>query len=278
MDEIMTVDTEFDAVVPEFWSTNWYPTLLERTPWVSVIGKDYENEIRQLGDTVNITTLPQFGEARDLPEGVANDAAKITLGNTKLLINKQTVQDFIVTSRAEKQGLPVQMKIMDLCFFSIVKKMQKNIIAAISPSTSPDHTQAYDSGTTLGLSDWIAAKQALDDQNVSEMARQAILDSAQLNDLFNISGFMSRDFIPNAQGMQTGAIQTPILGFDVKWTTEADGVSTFFSPEFLQMAVQEDPVPKLFDLGVKGLRAKRVNMTVLYGIKQIDGLRVYQKA
>lgn len=279
MDDIMTVDNEFSAVVPEIWSASWYPTLLERLPWASSVGRTYESAIQALGDTVNITIFPQFPEARDLAEGSRNDAQKITLGNAQLLINKQTVQDFIVTARSERQGMDVQTKLMELAFFSIMKKMQKNIIAAIAPSAAdPDHVVPYASGTTLGLSDWIEVKGLLDAQNVSEFGRKAILDSPQLNNLFNISGFMSRDFVPTSQAMQSGAISTPVLGFEVLWTTVADGVSTFFSPEFLQIAVQENPMPKIFDLGSDGQRAKRVNMTVLYGIKQVDGTRVVQKA
>lgn len=278
MDEQMTVDTEFSAVVPEIWSASWYPTLLERLPWASSVGKDYEKDIQALGDTVNITIFPQFPEARDLPEGQKNDAQKITLGNSQLLINKQTVQDFIVTARSERQGMDVQQKLMDLAFFSIMKKMQKNIIANVAPSTSaPDHVIPYQSGTTMALADWIEVKGLLDDQNVPEQGRKSILDSPQLNNLFNISGFMSRDFVPSSTMMQTGVIQTPVLGFEVLWTTVADGISTFFSPEFIQIAVQENPVPKIYDLGGDGQRAKRVNMTVLYGIKQVDSLRVVQK-
>lgn len=279
MDEQMTVDTEFSAVVPEIWSASWFPTLYERLPWNASVGRDYENAIQALGDTVNITIFPQFPEARDLPEGARNDAQKISLQNAQLLINKQTVQDFIVTARSERQGMDVQQKLMELAFFSIMKKMQKNIQATIAPSVaSPDHVVPYASGTTLGLTDWIEVKGLLDGQNVSEFGRKAILDSEQLNNLFNISGFMSRDFVPSSQAMQTGAITTPVLGFEVAWTTMADGVSTFFSPEFLQIAVQENPVPKLYDLGGDGQRAKRVNMTVLYGIKQVDSVRVVQKS
>lgn len=57
-------------------------------------------------------------------------------------------------------------------------------------------------------------------------------------------------------------------------TTEASAVSHFFHPIYLTMAVQERPVPKVFDLGVDGVRAERVNMGVLWGLKQLDGLRV----
>lgn len=279
MNEQMDANTEFDAVIPEIWSSSWYPTLLERMVFADSVGHAYEQDIQALGDKVNITTFPQFPEARDLAEGQANDAQKITLGNSQLVVNKQTVQDFIVTKRAERQSLDVQQKIMELAFFSIIKKMQKNIIAEIAPSVSaPDHVIPYSSGTTMALADWIEVKTLLDNQNVNENGRIAILGTNQINALFNISGFMSRDFVPNSEAMSNGAITSPVLGFLVKWTTVVADTSTFFSPEFLQMAVQENPVPEIFNLGADGSRAKRVNMTVLYGLKQVDSLRVVQKA
>lgn len=279
MDEQMQVDVEFDAVVPEVWSSSWYPNLFEKMVFAESVGHAYEQEIQALGDRVNITTFPQFPEARDLAEGQKNDAQKITLGNSQLIINKQTVQDFIVTKRAERQSLDVQQKIMELAFFSIIKKMQKNIIAEIAPSTaSPDHVVPYASGVTMALADWIEVKGLLDTQNVNEAGRIAILGTTQINNLFNISGFMSRDFVPNSEAMANGAISSPVLGFQVKWTSVVGDTSSFFSPEFLQMAVQENPVPEIFNLGGDGQRAKRVNMTVLYGIKQVDSVRVVQKA
>jgi hypothetical protein len=279
MDEQMDAITEFDAVIPEIWSSSWYPNLFEKMVFAESVGHAYEQDIQALGDKVNITTFPQFPEARDLAEGQKNDAQKISLGSTQLVVNKQTVQDFIVTKRAERQSLPVQQKIMELAFFSIIKKMQKNIMAEIAPSAAaPDHVLPYSSGVTMALADWIEVKGLLDAQNVNENGRIAILGTNQINSLFNISGFMSRDFVPNSEAMSSGAINSPVLGFLVKWTTSVEDTSTFFSPEFLQMAVQENPVPELFNLGGTGDRAKRVNMTVLYGIKQVDGLRVVQKA
>lgn len=277
MDQIIRAGTEASVIVPQIWSESWYPTLIEKLPWNDSVGTVYQGEIQAMGNTVNITTFPQFPEAIDLAEGARADAQNITMGQSQLVINHQVVQDMIITSIAQIQGLDAQQKLMDLMFFSIMKKMQKIIIADVAPSASaPDHTIAYTTGTTLALADFLAAKELLDTQNVNDNGRVAIFDVPQYNDLFNIAGFMSRDFVPNADAISQGAIATPVLGFQVKWTSVAAGVSSFFHPEFLQMAVQSKPSPQVYDLGVDGQRAHRVNMTVLFGEKQVDSVRVAQ--
>jgi len=274
-DQIMKGSSELDAITPELWSARFYPTLKERMVFASSVSDDYQGEIAALGDQVNITTFPQFSEATELAEDAKNDADSITLGSTPLIINKQIVKDFIITKKGKKQSLEAGNRLRDLAFHSIMKKMQNIIIAAIVPNAAaPDHSISFDSGTTLALADILEVKELLDDADVPEEGRQGILGSAQNNDLFNITGFTSRDFIPAGSPLTAGAITTPVLGFTMDWTSEAGNTSYFFHPLFLQMAVQDQPAPSVHDLEVNGIRAERVNMTVLFGVAQIDGLRV----
>ena len=74
--------------------------------------------------------------------------------------------------------------------------------------------------------------------------------------------------------MTTGAFSTNILGFQPRMTTEASNVSHFFHPMYYTVAVQESAAPAAFDLGLEGKRATRVNLDILCGIQQLDGLRV----
>ena len=106
------------------------------------------------------------------------------------------------------------------------------------------------------------------------MGRVLITGAAQFNDLFNITGFTSRDYIPAGSPLTEGAINTPIAGFTHKWTSEAGATSYAFQPMFLQMAVQQSPDVQEYDLGVEGKRARRYNMDVLFGVKQVSNLRV----
>jgi hypothetical protein len=275
-DEVMKASVELDGVVPELWSAAFYPTLLETLPFNDSISRDYEGEIQALGDTVNINSFPQFELAQEINEDEKADADSVTVSKQQLVINKQVVKDFILTKKAIRQSIDSQNALRDLALHSILKKMQQIIIAETVPNASaPDHSIAYDSGTTLALADILEAKELLDNQDVPDNgSRVMILGAAQWNDLFNITGFTSRDFIPAGSPLVSGQIVTPILGFRPRMTTEVSSTAYLFHPMYQTMAVQQSPDVAVYDLGGEGKRAMRVNMDVLFGVKQLDGLRV----
>lgn len=278
VDQVMT-KTELDGIIPEVWSASFYPTLLERMPFNDSVSRDYEGDIRALGDIVNINDFPQFDMADEIQEDEKANADSITPNKQQLVINKQLVKDYILTKRAQAQSMEAGNKLRDLAMHAVMKKMQQIIVAEIVPSASaPDHTGAYASGTTLALADILDAKEALDTQDVEESGRTMIVGPAQYNDLFNITGFISRDFIPAGSPLTEGAIKTPVLGFGFKWTSEVGNTAYFFHPIFLTMAVQQKPDVKVYDLGGDGTRGTRVNLDVLFGVKQLSNLRVYTKS
>ena len=136
MDQIMTAGTELSALRPEIWSANFYPTLLEALPFNDSVARNYEGEIRQLGNTVNITSFPQFGDANEVQEGEKNDADGVTAANTQLVIDKMLVKDFIVTDLAQIQTIDASNALPDLAYHAILKKMLSIIISQIVPSSS----------------------------------------------------------------------------------------------------------------------------------------------
>jgi hypothetical protein len=193
-----------------------------------------------------------------------------------MIVNKQTVKDYIVTDRAKVQTIEHSNALRDLAFFAIMKKMQADIIAEISPSAAaPDHQIAYDAGSTLALADLLEGKELLDAANVpDDGSRVMITDAPQWNDLFNITGFTSRDFIPAGSPLTSGALPAQILGFNPKFTTEASAVTYLFHPAFMQVAVQKELGVKEYDQGVEGKRSVRINSTMLWGVAQFSDVRV----
>lgn len=274
-DQLITAGTEASAIVPELWSARFYEVLLAELPFNASISRDYEGEVSDLGDIVNISTVPEFSAATELSEGARNDADAVTMTKQQLVINKRLVKDFIVTKKAQLQSLPMMDKLREHAVYSIMKKMQSLIIADIVPSASaPDHQIAFDSGTTLALADILEAKELLDAQDVMQGNRKLICGVAQYNDLFNITGFTSRDYIPAGSPVTQGAIATPVLGFDVEMTSELGNVAYCFHPSFMTMAVQDQLSVNAYDLGQDGVRASRVNVDLLFGLKQLDDKRV----
>jgi hypothetical protein len=149
------------------------------------------------------------------------------------------------------------------------------IIESIVPSASaPDHSIAFDSGTTLALADILEGKELLDTADVPSADRHMVLGPAQLNDLFNITGFTSRDFILNDGPLQTGQAPSQLLGFMPHYTTLAANVAYLFHRSFMTIASQQGMEVKEYDLGGDGKRATRVNLDTLLGMKLMDGERV----
>jgi len=274
-DQLMTAASEMSAIIPEKWSSNFYDSLLENLPFASLISREWEGEIQDLGDIVNVSQVPQFDDAEILDEDGKADAEAKTISNIQLVINKRAVKDFIVTRRALLQSLPAMDKLQDMAIFALEKKIQSEIINDIVPNAAtPDHSIAYDSGTTLALADVLEGKELLDEANVPQEDRHMVMGSAQMNDIFNISGFTSSDFLLAGAPLQTGSLPQQLLGFLPAMTTEVGNVVYQFHRSFLTLAVQEGMTVQEFNLGLEGKRASRVNVDTLLGIKQLDGLRV----
>jgi len=274
-DQIHTAASELSVIVPELWSARYYDVLLAELPFNAIISRDYEGEIQNLGDTVKISTFPEFSDATELAEGARADADAITVAQQSLLINKRINKDFIVTNKAQLQSLPAMDKLRELAIYSIQKKIQSLIISLSVPSASaPDHQIPYDAGSTLALADLLEAKELLDTQNVPMSDRHAVFGAAQTNDIFNIGGFTSSDFILAGSPLTSGEISQSLLGFSPHMTTEVGAVSYLFHRSYFTMAAQQGLAVAVYDLGADGKRAARVNVDTLVGFKQLDNKRI----
>ena len=271
----ITNTTTNAAIIPEVWSSKFLNTLVDRLAFIGSVDNSYEGEIQALGDIVNISSIPEFDEATLLGEGASGDSQAVTVSGQQLTINSRAYKDIIVTKKAQIQSLAFMDKLRDAMIFSVMKKMHADIISAIVPSASaPDHTISYDSGTTLALADILEAKELLDTQNVAELGRIAVMSAEQWNDLFSITGFISRDYIPAGSPLTSGSIPTPIAGFTPKMTNIVSTTSHWYHPSFLTVAVQDQLNVAIFLLGADGVRGTRVNADILYGIKQLADVRI----
>lgn len=269
--------TNTAAIVPEVWSARFYEVLLVDLVYMDIVDKNYEGEIQALGDTVNISTMPEFGDASDLAEDEAADADSITISGQQLLINKRTFKDAIVTKRSQLQSLSFMDALRDKMIFAIMKQMQADIIAAsIASASAPDHQIAYDSGSTLALADLLEGSELLSTAEVPQADRKCVVGSAQFHDLFNVTGFTSKDFIPAGSPLSSGMFNTQLAGFDVMHTNAVGAVTQLFHPSYITCAVQDSLNINVYDLGSQGKRADRVNADVLWGLKQLDDERIVQ--
>lgn len=275
MNQITSSDTLVSAIVPELWSQQWYDVLLADLPFNALISKDWEGELASLGDTVKIPTMPEFSEATELPEADANDADGVTVSTQDLVINKRIVKDFIVTNKALLQSIPFVEKLKGLAQYAIMKKIQALIISLTVPSAAaPDHTLSAVSAGTYALADILLQKELLDDQNIPMSDRHMVLGSGPLNDIFNITGFTSSDFVASGSPLASGQLPAQLVGFMPHFTTIVASTVYAFHGSYFTMAAQQGMQVKEYDLGHTGFRGNRVNCDTLIGMKQLDNKRV----
>lgn len=274
----MTAGGAVSAIVPQIWSQKFTQNLRAALPWIDCVARDYEGEIQNLGDRVFIPTLPDGSVASIMGEGAVGETDAATASTTPLIINLRAYKDFKISDQAQLQSISFMDQLRDIAINAIMQKMQNLIIASVVPSPSaPDHTLAYTSGTTLALVDILAAKRLLDAANVPDDSRFMISGTGQANDMLNIVNFVNTQYAPTMAGAApsiTGAVQLPVEGFIPKKTTANGNVSHFFHRSFLQMAVQKQLSIKLYDLGVLGERGYRLNVDILFGLKQNFDTRV----
>lgn len=276
MDQIHRKSAELSVLSQSLWSQKYYEVLLAELPFQSLISKDYEGEISGfLGDSVRISSFPEFDEANILAEDERNDASAVTVTQQTLNINYRVAKDFIITNLAMLQSLPSMDKLRDLAIYSINKKIQSLIISLAIPSASaPDHQIAYDSGTTLALADLLEVKELLDAQDVPMSDRHMVVGAAQLNDLFLVTGFTSTDYGVSNAPLLNGGLPSQMVGFMPHFTSLVGNTSYYFHSSFMTMATQQGLNVKEFDGGVNGDRNYRINVDSVLGLKILDNTRI----
>ena len=272
-DQLHTTGGTLSAIVPENWSEKFTDVLRANRPLLAKVARTYEGDV-QRGDTVRIPSLAD-GTAVILAEGAAADAVASTSTTSSLVVDEMVAIDHIVTTQGELQSISFMNHLRDGMVNAISQKMETQLFAAISPSTSaPDHVISYDSGSTLARADILEAKDLLDIQNVPVDNRCLITGTAQMNDLLTVDQLINADYGNGGMGTVNGYLSKPVLGFEAASTTNANTTTYLFHPSFLQMAVQKSLSIKIDDLSVLGQRGFRVSASLLFGYVQLHNDRV----
>ncbi len=272
--QIILATGDAAAIVPEIWSGLFTSNLNDAIVLNSLISRDYENEIKNLGDIVKI---PSIGDvvAQNLPEGAAGQSQGISASTQDLTINKRSYVDFEITDQAQLQAVSFTEKIRTLAFAAIMRLMQDDLFSDVVPSTSaPDHTIDFDSGTTLADADLLEILDLAEDANWPAEGRHLVVGPRQKNDVLAITKFVDKDTNLGSSPTASGQITEPIYGDAFAWTTAAGAQAFKFHESFMQMAVQKELQVKLFDKGVTGERSDRLNIDILWGNRQVHNDRV----
>jgi len=272
-DQVLTVGGSNAAIVPEVWSSLFQTEFNDSVVFPAIVRRDYEGEISGRGDTVHIPSIADV-TATDLLDGARNDAITITATVDDLVVDSIAAVDFKVSTLADLQSIPFMDELRARGSAAILRKIQDDMIAAVSPSASaPDHVIAYDSSTTLQDADLL---EAFDLEATANWARSQdkylVTGELQYNDIANIAKFYDKT-LSGVAGVEQGKMLAPVYGHSVSSSTACGTTTYLFEGSFMQAAIGGLNV-SVTDLAVLGERGYRLNMDVIYGIKQVHNDRV----
>lgn len=278
--------SDIAAQIQEFWSDLFMQELREKMLLGSLVNRDYEGEIRQLGDTVKVSQI-NAPEGQLLTVGTNADSfssEKISTSQVEVKADKRAVASYeiedlvLLQSQLGNKDSEIRSSLM----FSVMRKINDELYSKVSPSTSaPDHTKT-------GVTDFNASEVS----TLRKLAGQArwnrdkpwwlLVDPSYNKDLLDSQTLTSSDFIGPDQPVVGGQIVSQRFGFNIL-EDDSRGIQTLsaadsedmalaFHPDFLLFVMQTQPTFKLSDLHSNKQFGSLLSVDVVFGSKLgVDG-------
>ncbi len=260
----MGADTELAVAIPEVWANRIVQSILTKSGLISAVNRDYENEVAEMGDTVNIT---KTGLLAAVPK-VAN--TRVTYQNPsatqiQVLLSHHEIVPFMIEDIAASQAIP---GVMDAYINDAVNALVNKIEASIAEEyANATYTEDWDdSSDDTKYTSILAART---DLRVTEKLPNDVPTYLVVRDeaeLLTVTNFIDAATI-SGRPVETGEVGE-IAGFKVKESSE---INTVVSPSGThRMAFAKDAIT----LATRPLRMAAANLGARSAVIQKDGISV----
>jgi len=241
--------TELDNIIPEIWSTKWYPILRANTPLTNFVARDYEGELK-FGDTIYVHQVEDATGEILTDDKASFNSEIMTINRIPIIVNQRFSAAFEFTDMAQLQSQTFENEARSALVNGIALQMENYITGLLLPSTSsPDHDIAPAAASDLVAADVAGIRTLLSIQNVPEAERALFLAPSYYGDLMTKTTISSSDYIPAGSPTSTGTMPFPIFGFNV---TEArnlgNDIGYAIHKSAVQMIIQQGLRIKISDL------------------------------
>jgi len=267
---------ELDNLIPEIWASNMYDELRNQLQMGSVFSREYEGEIRDMGDTVRVNQIvAPSGEILSNDKDTFNPES-MTVNQYTVVVNKRAVASFEFTSLAQLQSQAFERDAQEALVYAVQKKIEQDIIDSLLPSTSaPDHDIAPASAGDLDASDLAGIRTLLSKALVPKSNRWFFGDPQYFGDLLQKTNFISSDFIPAGSPVSSAEFASPLYGFKI---SEHDlltaDVGYAVHPSALQMVMQQGMRLKISDMHAQNKFGFKMSADIVYGLSLFDNKRI----
>ncbi len=268
--------TELQNLIPTVWSSQMYDELRQSLMLGSFFDRDYEGEIRSMGDTVKVNQinaatgeLLEFGVDNTLD--INSEALAITQKEVKA--DRLATASYLVEDLAQLQSMEFQADARESLVFAVQKQIETYIESLIVPDLT--HQVAPTVASDLNVGDVANMRRLLSKAKVPVAGRTLFLDVDYHSDIIQKSTFASSDFVPAGSPTATGEFSSPIYGFSVR---EHNGLAADVGyaahPSAMAHVMQKELTIKLSDMHPAGKRGWLLTAEIFFGAALFDNLRV----
>jgi hypothetical protein len=209
--------TQMTNLIPEIWSEKLYTSLKANLVLANLFSRDYENEISQKGDSVNVAQLSAISGERITDDTQAFTTSPVTVTTQQIVADSIFSAAVQVTDVAKLQSIAYETELQNTLVHAIQKALEDYIITLMVPSASaPDHQINCASSGLLAAADVAGMRYLLSAQSVPMSDRYLVVDPNFYGDLLGQANFVSNDYIPANSASSTGMITNPLYGFGVQ--------------------------------------------------------------
>ena len=209
---------------PEVWSPLLVKILQEKQDITSIFNRDYEGDIKEKGDTVNINKYGG-GTVRDYNTTGADIVVdNVTSSTQQLLINKNKYQAINIE---DVDAIQANISLENPVLLDIAEKFQVQMNQDVLSDclTGVPTINVVAAGAAIDLADFKEARRLLSRQNVPLADRWAILHPHVESDLLGIANIIKANEYGSDVPLKTGEIGS-ILGFRIIISTSVKQTGT----------------------------------------------------
>lgn len=261
-------------LVPEVFSANIYDELRNSIAFLNVFSREYEGEIRGLGDVVRISQIQAPNGEIISTDTNSFGSETMTVNNFSITVNKRASAAFEFTDLAQLQSLSFQEEAQQALVYAIRLKIENDIISALVPSASaPDHDIAPAAASDLAAADVAAMRTLLSAAKVPVQNRALMLSPTYYGDLLTKTQITSRDFV-QGNSAESGVVDN-FLGFRImehNLLPSDEGYAVH--PSAMQLALQQEVRVKISDLHAQNKYGYLMSADIVYGFTLMDDERI----
>lgn len=274
MAQVTTGKVDVASLIPTTWSPIIYQELRAKVALLNLFARDYEGEIRSIGDTVKVNTIKAPTGEILTDDKTAFSSEKMEVSSFNIVANKRASAAFKVTSMAMLQSMQFISEAQEALRYALMLQMENDILSALIPSAAaPDHQIAPATASTLVASDVNQLRTLLSIAKVPGQNRYLALDPAYYGDLLNTNSLMSKDFT-GANDLDNGQV-TKALGFNIfEHDVLPADTGYAFHPSALQLVMQTGVEVKVSDLHGNHEYAALISANIIYGYQLADNKRI----